>query len=490
MTLTAGVISLISASSNTATLSATAASDGTPPYTQQWYRDTSGTGFTPGAGNILTGQTELSLTDNNLVPNTQYFYKLVYTDAVPDTAISTAFVVTTLPVSQGMNQFAMTAILGAIDLISGSKNVVSALIDATQLTPLYAGQRIKFFNSPYALPTIVAAGTSMPSGYIIYDPKSQNFPAGSRCEIARTLECMWLYSTSPIVRGAQVSIDPNVAYGVQALSGSNLPIVGEAYDQSIGAGQLIRIILNVPSFAYDNDSSALAIAPTQQVFTNGDSGTYTPTVREKSVLYIHLQGYAGGGGGEGSGTGAPTGGEGGDGTDTTFVGPGGTFAAHGGKGATFSDAGAGGGFDITTSCAGYGMYGKNGSVNSGIIYGSAFGVSPNNLSNFLQGGSGGDSMFPGGGQGYGDSNSLDAVQYTGGGGGGGYIATDSTVNTVWNSGHGGGGGGWFDYIIPIMPGDQYEYSCGSGGDYGTAGNLGISGGNGANGSLIITEYYQ
>ena len=290
MVLTAGIISLISTGSNSAKLSTTSASGGTPPYIQQWYRDTSGTGFTPGPSNILTSQTDLILNDTNLIPNTQYFYKVVYTDDTSSTVESIALTVTTLPASQGMNQFSMQAILGEMDLQNGSGNVVSSQIDASQLTPLYPGQPIKFVNSPYGIPTMIAAGTSMPNGYITYDQKSPNFPAGSRCEIARKNDCIWLYSTAAINRGSMVVLDPAIASGVKEATGStNLPIIGEAFDQATAGGQLLRVVLNVPSNMFDNNTSSVTnYAPTQQKFLSG-SGNYSSPTSPRLPLYIVLE---------------------------------------------------------------------------------------------------------------------------------------------------------------------------------------------------------
>jgi len=258
MVLTAGILSLISAGSNGAKLSTTSASGGTAPYTQQWYRSTTDASFTPGAGNIIPNATGLILNDGGLIPNTTYFYKVVYTDATTSTVESAAFTMTTLPASQSMNQLAMSAILGQTDLQQGPKNVVAAQVDASQSTPLYPGQPIKFVNSPYGIPTIVSAGTDMPNGYIVYDQKSPSFTAGMRCEIARTQTCIWLYSTAAIVRGSMVILDPNIASGVrQAEGNSGLPIIGEAFDQATAGGQLFRVILNVPSNMYDSQGGNL-----------------------------------------------------------------------------------------------------------------------------------------------------------------------------------------------------------------------------------------
>jgi len=258
MVLTAGVITLISTGSNSAKLSTTQATGGTAPYTVQWYRDTSGAGFTPGSGNLISGATSLVLDDVNLIPNVTYFYKVKYTDAVPNTINSTAVSTTTLPASQNVNQLGMAAILGEMDLQTGPKNVVAAQIDVTQATPLYPGQPVKFMNNVNGIPTVIAAGTEMPNGYIAYDQKSQNFPAGARCEIARTQSCIWLYSTEAISRGSMVTLDPIIASGVRQASGnSGFPIIGEAFDEATGYGQLFRVILNIPSNMFDSRGANL-----------------------------------------------------------------------------------------------------------------------------------------------------------------------------------------------------------------------------------------
>lgn len=254
MSITAGVLSAVFIGSNSAQLSATAATAGTAPYTYQWYRDTSGAGFTPGGGNILTGQTALTLNDTNLIPNTTYYYKVVATDAVPASATYTALTVTTTQASLSQNQFVMLPLLGTLDLSLGLNGSVFAVqIDTTQATALYPGQPVKFVNNANGIPTVIAAGTSNPHGYICYDQKSPSFTAGMRCEIASKNICMFLYSTAAITRGVQVTLDTYIASGVKAVTGSSaLPVVGYAYDQATASGQLIRIILDTPSFKLDS----------------------------------------------------------------------------------------------------------------------------------------------------------------------------------------------------------------------------------------------
>lgn len=250
MVLTAGVITSLGVQSNTAQLSATAASGGTGPYTQQWYRSTT-TGFSPGGGNILTGQTALTLNDTDLIPNTPYYYKVVYTDTGHSNDVVTAIqlTLTTDPESQSINSFAMSPFLGMVDLKVGPTNIQAMQVDTAQATPLYAGSFVKVQNNSNGIPTFIgiAANTDNASGVIVYDIKSQAYSAGSRAEVAQAGTCVWMYATTAIARFAQVSPDVTSQGAVQAAGGSNA-IVGYAEDAAVAYGDLIRVILTAPSF--------------------------------------------------------------------------------------------------------------------------------------------------------------------------------------------------------------------------------------------------
>lgn len=253
MSLTAGVLSLVAVQSSTAQLATTVATGGTGPYTYQWYRSTT-TGFSPGGGNILTGQTALSLSDSGLIPNTIYYYKVVYTDTGNSntTVNSTQLVVTTVAPSQSINSFAQAPFLGSLDLKVGPTNVTAVQIDVTQATPLYGGSAVKVVNNGNGAPTVVgcAADSDNVWGFICYDIKSASYIAGSRAEIAQAGSCMFLYATEAIARGDQVVLDLTSLGAVQDASGATGDnIVGYAYDQATAYGQLIRVYLKTPSFA-------------------------------------------------------------------------------------------------------------------------------------------------------------------------------------------------------------------------------------------------
>lgn len=247
MSITAGVLSQVSVSSTTASLSATAATAGTAPYTYQWYRSTT-TGFSPGAGNLIAGATALTLVDTGLIPNTQYYYKVVATDAVPATATYTQLAVATTAPVLNPNQFSQTSYLGTIDL-RFPYNSVSVQIDVSQATPLFCGAAVKLVNSAGGVPKVVgcAANSDNVFGFINFDIKTVSFVAGSTAEVSMNGNVMYLYSTGVIARGAQVTLDLTTNGGVASITtGSN--IVGFAYDGFPAAGTLGRIFLKTPSY--------------------------------------------------------------------------------------------------------------------------------------------------------------------------------------------------------------------------------------------------
>lgn len=87
--LSSGTPSLTSVTNTTINVTCGAATGGTSPYTYQWYRSTSAN-FTPGAGNLLTGATSLTLADSTgLSAETAYFYKCVSTGNAAATTTST-----------------------------------------------------------------------------------------------------------------------------------------------------------------------------------------------------------------------------------------------------------------------------------------------------------------------------------------------------------------------------------------------------------------
>lgn len=75
----AGVITVEIVTAASVSLSATAATNGTPPYTYQWHCSLT-PGFTPSPSTAMDGATTLSISDFGLTPDTVYYYTLVVLD--------------------------------------------------------------------------------------------------------------------------------------------------------------------------------------------------------------------------------------------------------------------------------------------------------------------------------------------------------------------------------------------------------------------------
>lgn len=256
MALTAGTLSQVSVTSTSISVSSTAATGGTGPYTEAYYISTT-TGFSPGSGNIVAGASGLAATITGLIPNTTYYIKAVYTDTgdsnatVTSTQLSSVTSATTL----NPNQFTQSPIVGQIDL-RFDYNTVSAQIDVSQATPLYAGMPVKLvpYTSPNTAPKVVgiAATTDEVFGYINFDIKTVAYNAGSLCELSQAGNVIYLYSSAAITQGTQVTPVLSTGGGVaQATGSSGSNIVGFAYDGAAAAGVLIRVKLACPSFSFD-----------------------------------------------------------------------------------------------------------------------------------------------------------------------------------------------------------------------------------------------
>ena len=250
MATTAGALTQVSVSSTSAVLSSAVATGGTGPYTYQWYRSTA-TGFTPGAGNLISGATALLLNDSGLIPNTQYYYKVIATDSGAVAGTSAQLAVATSAPVLSPNQFTQLPFLGVLDLRFNS-DTISAQIDVSAGTNVYyAGQAVKIVaNTNGGIPKVIgcSAKSDAAIGFINFDVKSLSFGSGQNCEISMSGNVMYLYATGAITQGAQVCLDTTSVGGVQA-TGNSATLVGWAIDGAAAAGALIRIRLQTPSFA-------------------------------------------------------------------------------------------------------------------------------------------------------------------------------------------------------------------------------------------------
>ncbi len=254
MALTPGLITVGTVTSTTVQVSATAASGGTAPYTYQWYMSTEA-GFSPSGSNDIPGATSLTPdVITGLIPGTTYYFDVIATDdaATPDTGNYVQVPGVTLAAVVSPNQFGQSAYIGMVDL-RFNPNTVSVLIDASETGTLYAGAAVTVVDSAGGVPKVVAAADDDEvMGFIQFDIKTVAWEAGMPAEIGMAGNCMYLYATTTIARGARVVNAPTTNGGVAAATGSTgWSVVGWAYDKASSVGQLIRVMLQTPTFLLD-----------------------------------------------------------------------------------------------------------------------------------------------------------------------------------------------------------------------------------------------
>lgn len=217
-------------------------------------------------------------------------------------------------------------------------------------------------------------------------------------------------------------------------------------------------------------------APNIAVWTTGSGVTYNPTA---GALYLRVQIVGGGGGGGPSQGGTIV--AAGNGAATTF---GSILTASGGSGGA-SSPGAGGSGGGTTPSGG-------GSFTGGLLIaavtGGAGGPSMAGSASYSGvGSSGGSSYYGGAGAGgiYGSpaSSGTAATGYGSGGGGSGGNSAGP-----FDSGSGGGAGGYVEAIITTIL-SSYSITVGGHGSGGTS-SSGRNGGDGKDGYVVVTEYFQ
>lgn len=148
------------------------------------------------------------------------------------------------------NQFVQTPILGMADLHI-SANTLEVQVDASQATPLLAGQSVKIVDSLGGIPKVVAVAADADEvyGFIRFDVRRKQFVAGDVIEIAGLIgSCIYLQATAAIARGAHLKgVVATVGGVATAVLGSGSPIIGHAYDKAVNAGDLIRVVTFLPA---------------------------------------------------------------------------------------------------------------------------------------------------------------------------------------------------------------------------------------------------
>lgn len=153
-----------------------------------------------------------------------------------------------------INSFAQTPVQGQMDL-SFIGPVVTARVSNSQVTALIAGQAVKGDvatpgTAQDGVPPVLSLtnATDPAIGFVVRNIKDINAPANARIELAMDGACM--YMTSDAANSGAIARFAPVEYNttnntVVAWAGVN-PIVGYAYDASINAGDLIRVLIRSP----------------------------------------------------------------------------------------------------------------------------------------------------------------------------------------------------------------------------------------------------
>lgn len=143
-----------------------------------------------------------------------------------------------------INQQAMFALIGQIDIHTQANGVITAIVDSTQASALKTGQYVKLVTTNTGpLPKVVAAGqTDVANGLIVFQPKGSSFVANDRVDIMFFGgNIVWMQATAvAIVPGAQVESD-STGLLIQASSGNKVRGVALDYFPASGTGRMIQL---------------------------------------------------------------------------------------------------------------------------------------------------------------------------------------------------------------------------------------------------------
>lgn len=158
--------------------------------------------------------------------------------------------------TQSMNQFAQTPILGLVDLIP-APNVFNAQINpSSSATAIQVGSAVKLLAGATTASTILVDVCTGPTdgpvyGIIPYNNRKNVYNPGDLCEVAAGSSVLFLKSSAAISRGDKVTTtaatttaDPTVA---TVATPTTQYVTGVALDVATAANQLIRVEIK-PSF--------------------------------------------------------------------------------------------------------------------------------------------------------------------------------------------------------------------------------------------------
>jgi hypothetical protein len=157
--------------------------------------------------------------------------------------------------TQNPNQFSQSVILGMLDMKFNTETISCQVVSSYSGDGLVAGQAVKVVDSAGGVPKVtpVTDDADEVFGFINYNIKNTTYGANDAVEISRDSNVIYLYAQEAISRGVQVCQytdglgDDAVGYVSGLEDGAT--IVGYTLDKAAAQGDLIRVVLSVPSFS-------------------------------------------------------------------------------------------------------------------------------------------------------------------------------------------------------------------------------------------------
>lgn len=147
---------------------------------------------------------------------------------------------------QSPNQFAQSGQKGLLDL-KFNPSVLSVEIDVTSAGGLLPGQAVKMVDSAGGIPKVVECADDSDDvfGFIAYNIRSLKFDAYDKVEVVfGRMSVMYMEAAAAIPRNGKVMIVITGQKVATATVGNT--IIGRALDKATAAGQLVRVMVDLP----------------------------------------------------------------------------------------------------------------------------------------------------------------------------------------------------------------------------------------------------
>lgn len=148
--------------------------------------------------------------------------------------------------SYQMNAFAPTGELkGRLDLAANLDHY-AGVVDATQETALLPGDPVKIVATSNKLPHFVkAAAGDMIMGFVVWNGKRPNYPAGKAVEVAYSNDVMYMEAGAAVEAGVAVNIT-DIDDVLVGAAGEGASVVGYTMEAATAANQLVRVRIAAP----------------------------------------------------------------------------------------------------------------------------------------------------------------------------------------------------------------------------------------------------